>query len=121
MYQLHSDSIFRHITDYLNDFAAKLAVERNLPSVHHLTQEFHVWPDFHGNRSPIADPNIKGMICGLTMSPTEENLAISYLAFVQAIAVSSNSLLNFVPIKTNPFGSFQLYSVRHPAHTRFIE
>lgn len=47
----------------------------------------HVWPDFHGNRSPLADPNIKGMICGATMDASEENLAIIYLAFVQALAV----------------------------------
>lgn len=82
----------RHVTEYLNTLVAKLARDRDLPSVHHLTQEFHVWPDFHGNRSPIADPNIKGMISGLTMSPTEENLAVTYLAFVQAIAVGARSL-----------------------------
>lgn len=27
-----------------------------------LTKELHVWPDFHGNRSPIADPNLRGMV-----------------------------------------------------------
>lgn len=27
-----------------------------------LTKDLHVWPDFHGNRSPIADPNLRGMV-----------------------------------------------------------
>ena len=24
-----------------------------------ITKEYHVYPDFHGNRSPIADPTLK--------------------------------------------------------------
>ena len=27
-----------------------------------VTKDFHVYPDFHGNRSPIADPSMKGMV-----------------------------------------------------------
>jgi ribulose kinase len=27
-----------------------------------LTKDYHVYPDFHGNRSPIADPTLKGMV-----------------------------------------------------------
>lgn len=27
-----------------------------------LAKDIHVWPDFHGNRSPLADPKIKGMV-----------------------------------------------------------
>lgn len=30
--------------------------------VSNLTKDIHVWPDFHGNRSPLADPNLKGMV-----------------------------------------------------------
>ena len=32
------------------------------PSVARLAKDVHVWPDFHGNRSPLADPNLKGMV-----------------------------------------------------------
>lgn len=65
-----------------------MAKEQKLDSVHYLTRDLHVWPDLHGNRSPLADSTIKGMICGLTMTSTVENLAITYLAFVQALSVS---------------------------------
>lgn len=31
-------------------------------SVSLLTKNYHVYPDFHGNRSPIANPELKGMV-----------------------------------------------------------
>lgn len=71
-----------------------MAEEQKLTSVQFLTKDFHVWPDLHGNRSPLADPNIKGMICGLTMSSTVDNLAITYLGFVQALSVSTYEFKN---------------------------
>lgn len=80
--------IFRHVFEYLNQQLTKMTKEQKLDSVHYLTRDLHVWPDLHGNRSPLADSTIKGMICGLTMSSTVENLAITYLAFVQALSVS---------------------------------
>lgn len=39
-----------------------MAGDRGLDSVDRLTQDFHVYPDFHGNRSPVADPTLKGMV-----------------------------------------------------------
>lgn len=64
-----------------------MANEQHLSDVDLLTVDFHVWPDLHGNRSPLADSTIKGMICGLTLSTTVENLAITYLGFVQSLSV----------------------------------
>lgn len=80
--------MFRHPHQYLNDLLYKIAERKNVANVQELTKEVHVWPDFHGNRSPLADPNFKGMVSGLTMSVDEDSLAIQYLAFIQALAVS---------------------------------
>lgn len=77
----------RHVFEYLSQQLTKLAAEQKLDSVHFLTKDFHVWPDLHGNRSPLADSTVKGMICGLSMSASVDNLAITYLAFVQALSV----------------------------------
>lgn len=33
-----------------------------LASYQYLTKNLHVWPDFHGNRSPLSDQNLKGMV-----------------------------------------------------------
>lgn len=65
-----------------------MAENNGLESIHFLTKDFHVWPDLHGNRSPLADPTIKGMISGLKMSATIDDLAICYFGFVQALSVS---------------------------------
>lgn len=34
----------------------------SLSAVDLLGSGLHVWPDFHGNRSPLADPTLKGMV-----------------------------------------------------------
>lgn len=78
----------RTIYEYLNESLQNLAKDRHLKSYHELTKDLHVWPDFHGNRSPLSDSNLKGMITGLSMENDEENLAILYLATVQALTVS---------------------------------
>jgi len=40
----------------------KMAKDRGLDAIDKLTEDFHVYPDFHGNRSPVADPTLKGMV-----------------------------------------------------------
>lgn len=58
-----------------------------------LTQNLHVCPYFHGNRSPRADPNLMGMISGLKLSATIEDLARLYLATIQAIAYGTRHII----------------------------
>ncbi|XP_063220758.1 FGGY carbohydrate kinase domain-containing protein isoform X2 [Bacillus rossius redtenbacheri] len=81
----------RHIQEYLLDLLKEMAERQNLPCVAMLTKDVHVWPDFHGNRSPLADPSLQGMICGLTLSADEENLAVVYLATIQALATQADA------------------------------
>lgn len=54
--------ISRHIYTYLNRRVKQIAKEKGLDDPCYLTKEVHVWPDYHGNRSPIADPNLRGMV-----------------------------------------------------------
>ncbi|MBO8589902.1 ribulokinase, partial [Staphylococcus aureus] len=46
--------------ELLNKMLISMASELNAPFVSALTKDLHVLPDFHGNRSPIADPKSKG-------------------------------------------------------------
>jgi ribulose kinase len=48
-----------------------------------LTSSLHVYPDFFGNRSPLADPLMKGSVTGLGQSASIDDLALLYLATLQ--------------------------------------
>ena len=47
------------IQDYLVVILGKLQKKKGESNIAYLTKDFHVWPDFHGNRSPVADPYLK--------------------------------------------------------------
>jgi len=58
-----------------------------------LTAGLHIQPDFHGNRSPRANPTLKGAMSGLSLSATEDDLALQYLAAIQAVAYGTKHIL----------------------------
>jgi FGGY-family pentulose kinase len=87
------------IFDFLNRRLASLQKERNVGSLSMLTKELHVYPDFHGNRSPHADPTLRGMISGLKLSADVDDLALLYLASIQAIAYGVRELLEEMDAK----------------------
>ncbi|KMT03342.1 hypothetical protein BVRB_8g198780 [Beta vulgaris subsp. vulgaris] len=77
----------------LNKMLESMMQELNSPFLAVLTKDLHVLPDFHGNRSPTADPNAKGMVSGLTLSSSEKELALLYLATVQGIAYGTRHII----------------------------
>ncbi|GFR93456.1 FGGY carbohydrate kinase domain-containing protein [Elysia marginata] len=82
-----------HIFDYLNEHIQKMAEKQNNHATY-ITQDFHVWPDFHGNRAPVADPNLRGMVLGLSLSATVDDLPILYLATIQALAYGTRHIIS---------------------------
>ncbi|CAN1329690.1 FGGY carbohydrate kinase domain-containing protein [Linum perenne] len=77
----------------LNSILQTMMEERKSPFLAALTENTHVLPDFHGNRSPIGDPKSKGIICGLTLDTSETQLALLYLAAVQGIAYGTRHII----------------------------
>jgi FGGY-family pentulose kinase len=76
----------------LNDRLTALAT--GLPFAAELTRGVHVLPDHHGNRSPRADPTLRGMVSGLSLDDSVEALAVTYLATVQALAHGTRHVLD---------------------------
>ncbi|XP_041848181.1 FGGY carbohydrate kinase domain-containing protein-like isoform X3 [Melanotaenia boesemani] len=80
-----------NIYSYLNSHLSLMANSGS--AVDLLGSSLHVWPDFHGNRSPLADPSLKGMVIGLSLSQTLDDLALLYLATIQALALGTLHIL----------------------------
>ncbi|XWS52179.1 hypothetical protein CRYUN_Cryun11dG0044700 [Craigia yunnanensis] len=67
--------------------------EMPCPFIAALTEDLHVLPDFHGNRSPIADPKAKGVVFGFILDTNEKQLTRLYLATMQAIAYGTRYIV----------------------------
>ncbi len=74
----------------LNDEIDKLrAAEPGLEP----TEELHILPYFLGNRSPRADPSLRGVVSGLGLDGSPAALARRYLATVQAVAYGTRHII----------------------------
>ncbi|BBN17200.1 D-ribulokinase [Marchantia polymorpha subsp. ruderalis] len=81
------------IYEVLNNILDNLANDASVPHRSALTKELHVLPDFHGNRSPKADPRSKGMVSGMTLDSSEVGVALLYLAALQSIAYGTRQIV----------------------------
>jgi FGGY-family pentulose kinase len=80
-------TIYQRLNAELDRLAAAVA----FPAA--LTEGLHVMPDFHGNRSPRADATLRGMVSGLRLAAGPEDLALLYLATVQAVAYGTRHIV----------------------------
>ena len=92
--ELESLAEARSISVYalLNERLSELSGASLTPGT--LTRDLHVLPDHHGNRSPRADPSLRGMISGLKLSASVDTLALEYLATIQAIAHGTRHIID---------------------------
>lgn len=92
--ELHDEAsaMGRTVYESLNDRLEALAATEPFPAA--LTREFHMLPYFHGNRSPRANPTLRGIMSGLRLSDTADDLALHYLAAIQAVAYGTRHIID---------------------------
>ncbi|KAJ1965046.1 hypothetical protein GGI12_001028 [Dipsacomyces acuminosporus] len=63
-----------------------------------LVKSLHFLPDHHGNRAPLADPQMRGSIVGEALSAPDSTdaLALRYLACICGIAYGTRAILDAV-------------------------
>ncbi|CAA7269013.1 unnamed protein product [Cyclocybe aegerita] len=78
----------------LEERLEKLRTESAVETLTELTKDLHLYPDLHGNRSPIADPRMRGSIVGLELSNSLNDLAKKYHATLLAIALQTRHIID---------------------------
>ncbi|MBK5074767.1 FGGY-family carbohydrate kinase [Budviciaceae bacterium CWB-B4] len=73
----------------LNQRVAQLEQQHPFPTYH-----FHILADHHGNRSPRANPDARGMESGLSLETGLDALARRYLATLQSIAYGTRHIID---------------------------
>ena len=83
-----------NIYDYLNQRLRELATEQKAPHISWLGRHFFFYGDLFGNRSPIADANMKGSVIGLNPDKSVDGLAIYYYATMEFIALQTLQIVS---------------------------
>ncbi|PKI84003.1 hypothetical protein MVES_002048 [Malassezia vespertilionis] len=58
-----------------------------------LVKHMYMYPDFYGNRSPLADTSLRGMLCGLSLDRSRADLARRYILTLEAIALQTRHIV----------------------------
>ncbi|OCL11306.1 Pentulose kinase [Glonium stellatum] len=83
-----------NIYDYLNEHLREMAEKEKAPSISWLGRHFFFYGDLFGNRSPIADPNMKGAAIGLSSDKSLDGLALYYYATMEFIALQTHQIVD---------------------------
>ena len=84
-----------NIYDYLNTRLRSLATEAGSPAVSHLARHLFFYGDLWGNRSPVADPHMRGALVGMSHTDSgEDGLALMYYAALEFIALQTRQIID---------------------------
>lgn len=74
----------------------------------HLAPRLHVLPDFHGNRSPLADPHAVGVISGLDLDHSFDSLCRLYWRTAVGIALGVRHVIDALNTKGYAINTLRL-------------
>ncbi|KAI6798737.1 Pentulose kinase [Hortaea werneckii] len=82
-----------NIYDYLNEHLREMQDTSAAPSISYLGRHIFFYGDLFGNRSPIADPNMRGSVIGLSNDRSVDNLALTYYSCLEFIALQTRQIV----------------------------
>ncbi|KAI0484422.1 Nup93/Nic96-domain-containing protein [Xylariaceae sp. FL0804] len=88
-----AEAMHMNIYDYMNSHLRELAEKSSAPTVSYLGRHFFFYGDLWGNRSPVADPNMKGSVIGLSPDSSVDGLALYYYATMEFIALQTRQII----------------------------
>lgn len=83
----------KNIYEFLNDSLHELNERMNAPFMGYLSRHYFFYGDLWGNRSPIADPNMKGAVIGMSSDKTQDGLAMLYYSVMEFIALQTRQII----------------------------
>ncbi|CAF1684459.1 unnamed protein product, partial [Didymodactylos carnosus] len=86
----------------------ELEKKHNTANISFLTANIHMTVDFHGNRAPVADPDLGAVISGIKLDNSLDNLALQYLAVIQAIAYDGKHIIEAMTKAGHRFKQVQI-------------
>ncbi|KAF9268339.1 Pentulose kinase [Marasmius fiardii PR-910] len=98
----------KNIHVVLYDTLQNLKKEANVESFTELTKDMHFYPDLHGNRSPIADPRMRGSFVGLALDDGIQDLARKYYLTLEAIALQTRHIVDEMNVKGHSITSIHM-------------
>ncbi|GAA6032037.1 hypothetical protein JCM8097_003398 [Rhodosporidiobolus ruineniae] len=78
----------------LAEILDEMVKEKKVPFMSYLTRDMYLYPDLHGNRSPLADVDMRGMLIGMQLDKTVGDLALRYYATGEAIALQTRQIID---------------------------
>lgn len=82
-----------NIYDYLNEHLAEMQEKINAPTISYLGRHFFFYGDLFGNRSPVANPDMKGSVIGLSNDKSIDGLALHYYGTMEFIALQTHQII----------------------------
>lgn len=73
-----------------------------------LVRHMSLYPDFYGNRSPLADTTLRGLASGLSLDRTPRNLACWYVLTLEAIALQTRHIIDVMNASGHKIDSIYL-------------
>lgn len=82
-----------NIYDFLNDYLREEAHQNGIKAMSELGKHLFFYGDLWGNRSPLADPHMSGMIIGLRSDNSIKSLALHYYGALEFIALQTRQIV----------------------------